>query len=216
MKHTPFHGWGVVDPRTQAAIDAGHPEWASLPADNVAGRLSGAKEIFTGKPCKHGHVATRYVSINLCTQCNRERMRKRWTTPEAKERARKYEREYYKRPEVVARWADDQKRWSDAWWKANKGLARHYGAKRRAQELSASPSWLTAAHRAEIQAVYAQAVERALDTGMPHSVDHIIPLANPDVCGLHVPWNLQVLTKSDNSRKSNKFDGTMDNEGWRV
>lgn len=45
-------------------------------------------------------------------------------------------------------------------------------------------------------------------------VDHIIPRNHPDVCGLHVPWNLQVITSDVNSIKSNLWDGTMDNTNW--
>ena len=52
-------------------------------------------------------------------------------------------------------------------------------------------------------------------TGTSWHVNHIIPLRHLDVQVLHVPWNLQVLTGSDNSRKNNAFDYTHDNEGWR-
>ena len=46
-------------------------------------------------------------------------------------------------------------------------------------------------------------------------VDHIIPITNKNVCGLHVPWNFQYLTWTNNSKKNNKFDGTHHNEGWK-
>jgi 5-methylcytosine-specific restriction endonuclease McrA len=51
-----------------------------------------------------------------------------------------------------------------------------------------------------LQEVYDLANKRKLE------VDHIIPLKHPKVCGLHVPWNMQLLSRSENAKKGNKFD----------
>jgi hypothetical protein len=43
------------------------------------------------------------------------------------------------------------------------------------------------------------------ETGVQHSVDHIVPLIHPLVCGLHCPANLRVIPLADNIRKSNNW-----------
>lgn len=62
----------------------------------------------------------------------------------------------------------------------------------------------------------AQAIEDFYDACSPgFQVDHIVPINHPDVCGLHMPWNLQYLPSVLNSQKGNSFDGTYENESWK-
>jgi len=96
--------------------------------------------------------------------------------------------------------------------KQRRWAARHpsaYAAKtaaRRAMQMLATPSW---ANKAAIATFYAEAVRLSRETGIAHTVDHIYPLCGRNVCGLHVEYNLQILTKSENGRKSNKHPGQI-------
>lgn len=83
-------------------------------------------------------------------------------------------------------------------------LVKH--RKIRKEKLSvATPDWLTEDHIEEMRQIYLHAKDCRVVTGEIYEVDHIIPLQGKNVCGLHVPWNLQVLPQSVNRSKSNKL-----------
>lgn len=62
------------------------------------------------------------------------------------------------------------------------------------------PEWLTSEQIDEIKNVYSEAACQRL------TVDHVVPLNGKNVCGLHVPWNLQLLPAKDNCAKHRRFD----------
>jgi hypothetical protein len=74
-------------------------------------------------------------------------------------------------------------------------------AARRAARLRATPSWCD---KAGIVALFNEAQRLTRETGIPHEVDHIVPLIGKNVRGLHIPQNMQVITRLENRRKSNR------------
>lgn len=93
--------------------------------------------------------------------------------------------------------------------KAKPEKLRAIKSRRKKKVRQATPGWLTKEHLLEIESFYLKAIELEKQTQVPHQVDHIIPIQGKNVCGLHVPWNLQVLTQSENRKKSNKL---LDNQ----
>lgn len=59
------------------------------------------------------------------------------------------------------------------------------------------PPW---ADRNRLEEIYKEAYEKGLE------VDHIQPLRGDGFCGLHVEYNLQLLTKQENMKKGNKLE----------
>lgn len=81
-----------------------------------------------------------------------------------------------------------------------KAYMAEYLRLRRAQRDQASfLSKASPALALQIKQIYLEAQRTGL------TVDHIIPLKHRDVCGLHVPWNLQLLPFAENVRKNNRF-----------
>jgi hypothetical protein len=125
------------------------------------------------------------------------------------ERLRKQKEYYYKNKEARLQYArekkEQRKQYMSIWQKENKHICNAINSKRRAVKLSATPPWLTTEDFKKIEEFYelAQAASEVFE--IKCHVDHIVPLQGIDVCGLHVPWNLQVLTAFDNISKGNRM-----------
>ena len=87
----------------------------------------------------------------------------------------------------------------------NRSKFNAVNARRRAHKLERTPSWLTLEQHEDIKTFYTEAKVREKETGIKFHVDHIVPLLGETVCGLHVPWNLQVITAYDNLVKGNRL-----------
>ena len=193
---------------------------AQLPKTRKEAQDSGAKYYFTGEPCKHGHIAPRKTK-GACVEC----LKVEWQ--QAAEKRADYFREYNKseagqqakrkyyeanKENVIARAQarpdEDKRRYKKTHKVNNPDMYKEMTSLRRRRFRDATPKWLTENQKMEIRLKYRLAIELSRATGERHAVDHIIPLHGESVCGLHVPWNLQVLTQKDNLTKYNRMVDT--------
>lgn len=187
----------------------------------------GLKRYFTGKACVHGHISERFTNDGKCRECSRiSPSREKFRDRDAKKRKEK--RLAYRLMNPIYRKSEEQKRidaianakkWREEnrdranelqrigyardperkkaskrkWYTKNASYRSALTAKRRANKKNATPKWANLKKIAEIY------------KNCPHGmcVDHIIPIQSKIVCGLHCESNLQYLTRSDNSKKSN-------------
>ena len=168
-----------------------------------------------------------------CRECNKKNVKAHRSCPDVAEQRRVTERNrYYFDPDKVkkrsAEWykanADRAKKtnalalrkrmicpifrlWETVrqrdWYQRNsaKGIAKT--RKRQLLQSKATPKWLTSIQDALIHEMYEISVARSVQTGILHHVDHIHPLNGENFCGLHVPWNLDVIPASINCAKAN-------------
>ena len=89
------------------------------------------------------------------------------------------------------------------WRKEHKYKMCAYASNRRAYLIGATPIW---ADKAKIELVYQEAeMLNKMNPQMNYEVDHIIPLKNNLVCGLHTHDNLQIIPAIENRSKKNIF-----------
>jgi len=75
---------------------------------------------------------------------------------------------------------------------------------RKIAKLQRTPFWLNPGQKFEMESIY-KYCSALRSIGLDYEVDHIVPLQGKTVFGLHVPWNLQILTASENAKKGNRI-----------
>jgi 5-methylcytosine-specific restriction endonuclease McrA len=189
----------------------------NLPKSRAEAKAVGATHYFTGEPCKNGHIAPRKTK-GACVECLREEWQKSNVARAAyfreynhREDVKDKKQQWYQanRETVIAAAATRpqhvKREYQKAWKERNVVWVRADTKARRRKHREASPSWLSREQKAAIREIYKIAITMTRTTGEQYVVDHIVPLRGETVCGLHVPWNLRVITQEENLAKSNKL-----------
>lgn len=189
-------------------------DYTKYPNKRKEAKKLGIKYYFTGQPCIRGHVVLRKTK-GACVECMKEDWNKdneRRSKQPKSEASKAAGRRYYERNKDLvkaranARSKDEVYQYKRKYKEANPDLYKALTSVRKRRHRDATPKWVTTGHKLAMRQLYLQAMELTKITGERYVVDHIVPLISDVVCGLHVPWNLRVITQDENLRKSNKLD----------
>ena len=175
----------------------------------------GLKLYFTGKPCKHGHLAERRCPSGSCVECDSGHQKSAVGRSGAIARAKQWRVQHPKQHgQHFKKWADKNREsirfQQQDYRKHNREILKI----RNKKNYAANPSAYTLAARnrelAKLQRTPSWANSEAIAFFYKHRpagfhVDHIIPLQGKTVSGLHVETNLQWLPAFENGSKHNRF-----------
>lgn len=148
------------------------------------------------------------LSIKICKSCrkNKELLRYQTKKDEIRTQQNTYYEKYYEvnRSKILAL----KRKNSKNYYSNHKATTIARTRKRQGLIKQATPSW---ANLDEMNKIYKLAEELSKKENIKYHVDHVIPLNNELVCGLHNEFNLQILKAFDNLSKGNKFDPSGSN-----
>ena len=187
-----------------------------MPRTRKEAQRTGVKYYFTGEPCTHGHIAPRKTK-GVCVEC----MKAEWKAALTKraeyfaeynksDAGQAAKKRYYEnnaalvKTKALGRSNEQRQMYRKAWKLRHPDEVKASTKHRRDKHKQATPPWLTAEHKNQIRQLYLDAMAATRVTGVAYVVDHVVPLRGEGVCGLHVPWNLRVVTREENLKKSNK------------
>jgi 5-methylcytosine-specific restriction endonuclease McrA len=188
-------------------------EKMGYPKTRAEAKATGATHYFTGTPCARGHVALRKTK-GVCVECMKEDWaldnEKRKGQPKSEAAKAAGKRYYEKNREMViaraaARPASEVRQYKDRHKEKNPEYYKALTSVRKRRHRAATPPWITKEQKLQMRKLYLEAQRLTKLTGERYVVDHIVPLINEAVCGLHVPWNLRIMTQEENLKKSNKL-----------
>jgi 5-methylcytosine-specific restriction endonuclease McrA len=170
----------------------------------------------------HGHVAPRKTK-GVCVECMKLEWQRGNETRAGyfaeynkSEAGQKAKQRYYEanREYVIAKARSTpnelKNKYRKVWAEKNPLSILANNKVRRRKHRDATPPWLTRTQKSEIRALYQAAILSSQTTGERYVVDHIWPLRSDVVCGLHVPWNLRIITQKQNLEKSNKLPDDLE------
>lgn len=159
------------------------------------------------KPCRKSYDYNRRQKPEVKARRN-ELQQQRWATdPEFRKKQTAATKSWEERnPERLREYQQDWRsenrekchEYSRKWRQANLQMDAEKSARRRAK----MDTPLTPVEKAWLDLYYDETTRISDESGIPHQVDHVKPLAKG---GEHAPWNMQILTAEDNLRKSDKW-----------
>ena len=147
-----------------------------------------------------------------CKACHIKLQKKRYgENPDsfAKSRKKYYEKNKSSMLKKHTEWSQKNpekvRAYSANWRRKNNPVIAMHANKRRASKIQATPPWINEPDIQHMKDFYEAALQFRIYTGKFYEVDHIIPLMGETVCGLHVPWNMQIIEEKQNRSKKNKL-----------